>query len=123
MVSAVTQTVGAVTNAGTQIATPVVNNALNLTINVAGLSADGDGVVNKLIAKTPIKIAQELKQENENEQKQTVESASGLLILHCCRQTVRDVTNTGTQTATPVVNNGRPDDHGRRVSRLVAMAW
>ena len=47
------------------------------TITVAGLKAGGDGVVNKLIAKTPIKIEQELKQENENEQKQEVTSGGG----------------------------------------------
>ena len=40
-------------------------------------------MVSKLIAKTPIKIEQELKQKNENEQKQEV--ASGAALLRWCR--------------------------------------
>ena len=38
-------------------------------------------MVSKLIAKTPIKIAQELKQENENEQKQKSQAELALLPL------------------------------------------
>ena len=74
----VAQKVGDVSNVATQTATPGGERTVEPTINVAGLSAGGDGVVSKLIAKTPIKIEQELKQANENEQKLEVQAKLAL---------------------------------------------
>jgi hypothetical protein len=104
-VGAATQAVGAIGNIGVQAAIPIVANTSLSPITIGlGVDAEGDGIENLFIAKTPIKIEQVLKQKAENEQEQKID-AGGNVAVGAATQAAGAIGNLGVQAAIPIVAN------------------